>query len=62
MPLFGDRRPKVRMIIFPGEVEFGLGVMWFEERKIRYSVRYDLDLASWHVMNGHGGIRGLFPT
>src|SRR5271169_5102213 len=35
-----------------GEVEFGLGVMWFEEWKIRYSVRYDLDFACWHVMNG----------
>ena len=35
-----------------GEVEFGLGVMCFEEREIRYSVRYDLNLASWHVVNG----------
>ena len=26
--------------------------MRFEEREIRYSVRYDLDLASGHVMNG----------
>ena len=37
---------------FSGEIEFGLGVMRFEEREIRYSVRYDLNLAGWHVMNG----------
>src|SRR5271155_331891 len=35
-----------------GEVEFGLGVMRFEEREIWYSVWYDVSLARWHVMNG----------
>src|SRR5271170_1484137 len=34
-----------------GEVEFGLGMMWFKKRKIGYSVRYDLNLARWHGMN-----------
>src|SRR5277367_6535665 len=35
-----------------GKIEFGLGVMCFKKRKMRYSVRYDLNLASRHVMNG----------
>ena len=35
-----------------GKAEFRLGVMRFEEREVRYSVRYDLDLASLHIMNG----------
>ena len=52
MPLFGDRRPNVRMIVFPAKPEFRFGVMRFDERKIGYSVRYDLNLTSWHVMNG----------
>jgi len=52
MPLFGDKRPKVRMIIFPSEVELRLGVMRFKEREIGNSVRYDLNLAIGHVMNG----------
>ena len=34
--------------------------MWFEEREIRYSVRYDLDLASRHVMNGTEEFVALF--
>src|ERR1700691_5033048 len=34
-----------------GEVESGLGVMRFEEWEIRNSVRYDLNLAVWHIMN-----------
>ena len=37
---------------FSAEAEFRFGVMRFEEREVGYSVRYDLDLASWHVMNG----------
>ena len=34
------------------EAEFRFGVMRLEERKVGYSVRDDLDLASWHVMHG----------
>src|ERR1700693_1079063 len=33
------------------EAEFRLGVMRFEEREIRYSVRYDLNLAIWCIIN-----------
>ena len=35
----------------PGEVEFFLGVMRFEKRKIGYPVRDDFNLASRHVVN-----------
>src|SRR5271155_337661 len=35
----------------PGEVEFGLGMMWFEKREIGYSVGYDLNFARWHGVN-----------
>ncbi len=35
----------------PGEVEFGLGMIWFEKREIGYSVGYDLNLVRWHGMN-----------
>src|SRR6476660_2865426 len=34
-----------------GKAESRLGVIRFEERKIRYSVRYDLNLVSRYVMN-----------
>src|SRR5258708_7380711 len=34
------------------EIEFSFGVMRFVEREIRYSVRYDLNLAGWYVVNG----------
>ena len=34
--------------------------MRFEEREIRYSVRDDLDLARWHVMNGTEEFVALF--
>ena len=34
--------------------------MRFEEREIRYSVRYDFDLASWHVMGGTEEVVAFF--
>src|ERR1700694_3354510 len=33
------------------EAEFRLGVMRFEEREIRYSVRYDLNLRLWRTID-----------
>ena len=42
----------MRMIVFPPKPSFRLRVMRLEKREVGYSVRYDVDLASWHVMNG----------
>ena len=38
--------------LLPVEAEFRLGVTRPDERKVGYPVRYDLDPASWHVVNG----------
>jgi hypothetical protein len=35
-----------------GEIEFRLGVVRIKEGEVRYSVRYDLDFARRHIMNG----------
>ena len=38
--------------IFKRAFNAGFGVMRFEERQITYSMRYDLNLTSWRLMNG----------
>ena len=52
MPLFGERRPKVRMTVFPLEPKLRLGGVRLHERTIRYSVRDDLDLVGRLRMHG----------
>src|SRR6202043_2600780 len=42
------------------EIEFCLGVIGFEEWEIRYPVRYDLNLAGWHVVDGTEEFVALF--
>ena len=44
MPLFGDRRPNVRIDGLVAEAEFCLGSVRFDECEFRNAVRDDLDL------------------
>ena len=46
------QKPKCENDRLSGKAEFCLGVMRFDERKVGYSVRNDLDLVRRHVMNG----------
>ncbi len=60
MPLFGDNKTERQNDHLLGEVEFRLGVMRIEERKIRDAVRYDLDPARRHAVNGTEEFVALF--
>src|SRR6185295_768935 len=45
---------------FSAEAKLRFGVMCFKERKVGYSVRYDFDLASRHVMNRTKDVLAFF--